>query len=164
MRIIPTRQYLKASVRGADYRSADRSCSTSFDFSGLSADNGGYIYALNVFYAGNVVNNWSEGLWPHAWSYASPFNVGGGRHFFDYQFTAMGTQLTLGTFCHENGHMICDFPDLYDYGQVARGGTLSLMAYGSADPRNPFTLTPISNTRRDGQAALYQSRPGSQGR
>jgi hypothetical protein len=40
----------------------------------------------------------------------------------------MGTELTLGTFCHENGHMICDFPDLYDYGAESNGvGEFSLM-------------------------------------
>ena len=35
--------------------------------------------------------------------------------FADYQITDMGNRLTLGTFCHENGHMVCDFPDLYPY-------------------------------------------------
>jgi subtilisin-like proprotein convertase family protein len=25
--------------------------------------------------------------------------------------------LSIGTFCHENGHQLCRFPDLYDYGQ-----------------------------------------------
>ena len=39
------------------------------------------------------------------------------RTFRDYQITNMGAQLTLRTFCHENGHMVCDFPDLYDYGR-----------------------------------------------
>ena len=38
-----------------------------------------------------------------------------GKTVADYQITNMGSELTLGTFCHENGHMICDFPDLYDY-------------------------------------------------
>ena len=35
--------------------------SQSFNFGQLSADSGGYIYALNVFYVGPTVNNWSEG-------------------------------------------------------------------------------------------------------
>ncbi len=108
-----------------------------FDFSPLSSDSGGFIYALNVYYAGPVVNNWSEGLWPHSWSLAAPFDIGGGRRFFDYQFTDMSNELVLRTFCHENGHMICDFPDLYDYGGESRGpGHFCLMGYGGAD-KNP---------------------------
>jgi M6 family metalloprotease-like protein len=108
-----------------------------FDFSPLSSDGGGFIYALNVFYAGPVVNNWSEGLWPHSWSLASVYPVSGGKKFFDYQFTDMSNELTLRTFCHENGHMICDFPDLYDYGGESAGpGHFCLMGYGGPD-KNP---------------------------
>ena len=33
-----------------------------FNFGQLSADSDGFIYALNVFYVGPTVNNWSEGL------------------------------------------------------------------------------------------------------
>ncbi|MHC5155826.1 MAG: metallopeptidase domain-containing protein, partial [Planctomycetota bacterium] len=51
--------------------------------------------------------------------------------------------LTLRTFCHENGHMICKFPDLYDYGYESDGiGNFGLMASGGGDmnpvPPNPF--------------------------
>jgi len=112
-----------------------------FDFSSLSADSQGYVYALNVFYAGPTANNWSEGLWPHSWCLASPIDVGEEKKIFDYQITNMGSQLTLATFCHENGHMVCDFPDLYDYGyegiQSAGVGNYCLMAYGGSDDRNP---------------------------
>lgn len=106
----------------------------SFDFSPLSSDTSGYVYALSVFYAGNRVNNWSEGLWPHAWGLANPYSVAGGKMFSDYQITDLGDQLTLGTFCHENGHMVCDFPDLYDYGGEGGGvGHYCLMCYGGSD-------------------------------
>lgn len=112
--------------------------SQGFDFSPLSGDSGGYIYALNVFYAGSVVNNWSEGLWPHSWSLAAPYDVGSGKRLYDYQITDIGNELTLGTFCHENGHMICDFPDLYDYGYESYGaGNFCLMAYGGSNEKNP---------------------------
>jgi M6 family metalloprotease-like protein len=105
-----------------------------FDFSGLTSDSGGYIYALNVFYVGPRVNNWSEGLWPHSWSLASPYDAGGGKKFFDYQITNIGSSLALRTFCHENGHMICNFPDLYDYGYESYGsGNYCLMAFGAND-------------------------------
>lgn len=111
--------------------------SQGFDFSHLSSDSGGYIYALNVFYAGDRVNNWAEGLWPHSWTLAAPYEVSAGKRLSDYQITNMGNQLRLGTFCHENGHMICDFPDLYDYGYESTGvGHYCLMCYGGAD-NNP---------------------------
>lgn len=112
-----------------------------FNFVPLSADSEGYIFALNIFYAGPVVNNWAEGLWPHSWSLAAPFDVGGGKKFFDYQFTNMGSELTLGTFCHENGHMICSFPDLYDYGGESAGiGHYCLMCFGGPDEKNPVQV------------------------
>jgi M6 family metalloprotease-like protein len=108
-----------------------------FNFSALSSDDSGYIYALNIFYVGPRVNNWSEGLWPHSWSLASSYDAGGDKYFFDYQITNMGNALALRTFCHENGHMICDFPDLYDYGGESYGaGNYCLMAYG-ANNTNP---------------------------
>lgn len=62
------------------------------------------------------MNGWSQDLWPHAWALASPFQATATKKLNDYQITDMGTELTIGTFCHENGHMVCDFPDLYDYG------------------------------------------------
>jgi M6 family metalloprotease-like protein len=119
----------------------DHLVASGFDFSTLSADTGGFIYALNVFYAQSNVNNWSEGLWPHSWALAAPYAVAGGKKFNDYQFTDMGAQLTLGTFCHENGHMICDMPDLYDYGNQSLGaGHYSLMAFGGSDEKNPVQV------------------------
>jgi M6 family metalloprotease-like protein len=101
-----------------------------FDFSALSTDGDGNIYALNAFYAGTCPNNWSEGLWPHSYTLDTPFAVSATKEFGDYQITDMGDQLTLGTFCHENGHMVCDFPDLYDYGPESNGvGEYSLMCF-----------------------------------
>jgi M6 family metalloprotease-like protein len=110
----------------------------NFDFGSLSSDASGFVYALNVFYAGGCPNNWGEGLWPHSWGLASPYEAAPGMKFSDYQITDMGSQLSLGTFCHENGHMVCDFPDLYDYGYESRGvGDYCLMAFGGGDEKNP---------------------------
>ncbi len=114
--------------------------SQGFNFSQLSSDSNGYIYALNVFYVGARVNNWAEGLWPHAWHLASPYDAGGGKKLYDYQITNMGSELTLRTFCHENGHMLCSFPDLYDYGGESHGvGHYCLMCYG-ANNKNPVQV------------------------
>jgi M6 family metalloprotease-like protein len=112
----------------------------NFNFGQLSSDSGGFVYALNVFYVGPTVNNWSEGLWPHSWSLNSPYDAGGGKKLFDYQITNIGSELTLRTFCHENGHMICDYPDLYDYGNQSAGvGHYCLMCYGGNN-KNPVQV------------------------
>lgn len=110
-----------------------------FDFSQLTVDAQSYVYATNVFYAGETVNDWGEGLWPHAHHLMSGYPLLPGKKAYDYQVTSMGSELELGTFCHENGHMICDFPDLYDYGNQSRGvGDWCLMCSGNhADQKNP---------------------------
>ena len=128
---VRTRELIKEAL---DYH-----LTQGFDFAGLTADYDDYVYAVNVFYAGDRVNNWSEGLWPHASRLLTPYPLAPGKKAYDYQITDMGSQLTLGTFCHENGHMICDFPDLYDYGYESAGtGVYCLMcAGGNADKRNP---------------------------
>ena len=115
----------------------------NFDFTALTADNDGFVYAMNVYYTGEVVNNWREGLWPHAWHLATPIELAPGRSAFDYQFTDMSHQLTLGTFCHENGHMLCDYPDLYDYGSESSGvGAYCLMcAGGNINEKNPTHIS-----------------------
>lgn len=113
-----------------------------FDFSQLTVDSKGYVYAMNIYYAGPNLNNWSEGLWPHAWSLASEYDLGSGKVAYDYQFTDMSNELSLGTFCHENGHMVCDYPDLYDYGYESSGvGAYCLMCSGGRDEKNPTHIS-----------------------
>lgn len=55
----------------------------------------------------------------------------------------MSHQLTLGTFCHENGHMLCDYPDLYDYGSESSGvGAFCLMCAGAnINEKNPVHIS-----------------------
>jgi M6 family metalloprotease-like protein len=113
-----------------------------FDFTPLTADSAGFVYALNVYYAGPVTNNWAEGLWPHAHHLGNAVPLAPGRSAFDYQFTAIGSELELGTFCHENGHMLCDYPDLYDYGDESSGvGGYCLMCAGNnVSEKNPIPI------------------------
>ena len=135
--------------------------SQSFNFGQLTADSGGFIYALNIFYAGPTVNNWSEGLWPHQWALSSPYDAGGGKKFSDYQISNMGSSLTLRTFCHENGHMICSFPDLYDYGGESRGvGDFCLMCYGG-DDRNPVQVGAYLKNEAGWATSLQTITPGT---
>jgi M6 family metalloprotease-like protein len=131
-----------------------------FDFGQLTADGSGYVRALNAFYAGPSVNNWSEGLWPHAWALASPYVASSTRRFSDYQITNMGNQLTLRTFCHENGHMICDFPDLYDYGGESNGvGHYCLMCFGGSNT-NPTHACAYLKNFAGWTTSLRQVAPG----
>jgi M6 family metalloprotease-like protein len=110
-----------------------------FNFDRLTSDSQSYVYATNVFYTGTRVNNWAKGLWPHSYHLLTPYSLAGGKLVFDYQVTDMADELSLGTFCHENGHMICDFPDLYDYGYESAGvGSFCLMCAGAnVDEKNP---------------------------
>lgn len=117
--------------------------SKGFDFTPLTIDSQGFVYAMNVYYAGPVTNEWAKGLWPHAHHLGSARLLTPGRSAFDYQFTAMGAELALGTFCHENGHMLCDYPDLYDYGYESSGvGGFCLMCGGNnVSERNPIPIS-----------------------
>lgn len=112
---------------------------SGFDFSTLTTDDDGNLLALNVLYAGSPDHGWSNGLWPHAWS-LSPVFVADEVRITKYQITNIGTSLAIGTFSHENGHMLCSWPDLYDYDGDSSGvGYFDLMASGChADGgRNP---------------------------
>jgi M6 family metalloprotease-like protein len=107
------------------------------DFSVYDSDGDGYIDAINCFYAGDRDSPWSKGLWPHQ-SSVYGFTADGVASR-GYQITNIGTSLALGTFCHENGHMICGFPDLYDYGGESSGvGRHCIMCVsGGANPLEP---------------------------
>lgn len=108
-----------------------------FDFSDYDANGDGRIDAINCFYAGTCSSGWSKGLWPHSWTVSYSAD---GVSAYKYQITDMKTQLTLGTFCHENGHMVCYWPDLYDYGYESNGvGRYCVMAFGGSNGsgRNP---------------------------
>ncbi len=107
-------------------------------FEPLTVDGDNQVVACNVFYAGGNGGRWTYGLWPHSWSLylVGPQELSpGGMSVFRYQVTNIGNSLDIGTFCHENGHMLCGFPDIYDYDYDSKGGAGSfcLMDYGGGD-------------------------------
>ncbi|MBN2565580.1 MAG: M6 family metalloprotease domain-containing protein [Candidatus Eisenbacteria bacterium] len=118
--------------------------SNGFDFSQYDADGNGVIDAVNCFYAGYTWNNWAEGLWPHSgWVGFGADGVSTQR----YQITDLGSQLRLGTFCHENGHMLMGWPDLYDYDYDSTGvGSYCLMCYSPSgtNPVEPCAYMKVS--------------------
>jgi len=80
----------------------------------------GIVDALSIMYAGQT--QYTGDLWPHNWS----IDLRYGTMATDlYMLTSAGrtaADLSIGTFCHENGHLLCRFPDMYDYGDVNRDG------------------------------------------
>ena len=102
-----------------------------FDFSTLSVDET-YIRAINLMYAGYPTMGWAKGLWPHAGGHYS-FSADG-VNSGSYQMTNIGENLTIATTCHENGHMLMHWPDLYDYDYNSAGiGRYCLMAFKGAE-------------------------------
>lgn len=106
----------------------------------LTVDGSGRVVACNVFFAGANSGVWAQGLWPHSWSLyvvgAQP--LGNGMSVYKYQITNMGNALTLATFCHENGHMLCGYPDIYDYDYDSTGGSGDYCLMGSpGNAKNP---------------------------
>jgi M6 family metalloprotease-like protein len=74
----------------------------------------GIIDAMSLLYAGQT--QYMGELWPH--NYVIDLQYGNMKTFF-YMLSSMGRSkedLSIGTFCHESGHMLCLWPDLYDYG------------------------------------------------
>ena len=110
---------------------------------------GSYFRALNVWFAGPSAKYWSKGLWAHQWgldniqSNLLPVETSDGTKYFStYQISPVTSSPCIGTFCHENGHMICDFPDLYNTSTADVGdstGPYCLM--NSASGTNPIYVS-----------------------
>lgn len=127
-----------------------RQAQYGIDFSTLSTRTGGIVTAVSVLYAGERPGTWAEGLWPHmmpaeARAIDIPLSGSGvGKTIRTYQISDLSTSLTIGTVAHECGHMVCDFPDLYDYASVTNGvGAYCLMDIGSYgnDGRTPIRVS-----------------------
>jgi M6 family metalloprotease-like protein len=89
----------------------------NFDFSTLTKDGNNNVLATNVFFAGPDSGVWAAGLWPHQWN-VDPIDVGSNAdpiYINNYQITNLEDDAPyIGTFIHENGHLLLDYPDLYD--------------------------------------------------
>lgn len=107
-----------------------------FDFTGLTTEVNGRAIATNVFFAGPDSGVFAEGLWPQQWNLATPVSVGTNANpvsIYKFQITnAANSAPVIGTFCHENGHLLLDYPDLYDYDLDSAGvGSHCLMGSGN---------------------------------
>jgi M6 family metalloprotease-like protein len=85
------------------------------DLHQFDSKNEGVVDAINFLYAGE--SQYDGDLWPH--NHFKRLNYGNIRTHY-YQLTGLGqhtVDLRIGTICHENGHLLCRFPDMYDYGK-----------------------------------------------
>lgn len=98
------------------------------DYSKFDNDKNGSTEAISIAYAGPAVA-FSRGLWPHA---SGTNETRDGVRLSRYMMTNLGTELDLLTFCHETGHMVFGWPDLYGFGDYC------LM--GNAYTYNPVTI------------------------
>jgi M6 family metalloprotease-like protein len=106
------------------------------DLKQFDSQNQNIVDALNILYAGQT--QYTGDLWPH--NSHIGLQVGNVRTDL-YLLTSLGrvpADLSIGTFCHENGHLLCRFPDMYDYGErdgdtVASSGIGNYCLMGSGN-------------------------------
>jgi M6 family metalloprotease-like protein len=91
---------------------------TIVDFSKYDNDKNGTTEAINFVYAGSG-QTWGQGLWPHSGSIGKTRD---GVRLGRYNMCDMGSTLSLYVFCHETGHMIFGWPDLYWFGDYCLMG------------------------------------------
>ncbi len=94
--------------------------SNGVDFTRYDSLGQGIVDSVCIMYAGQT--EYRGDLWPHNWVHRATFD---GVRTELYTVTSMGrtaADLSIGTFCHESGHLLCRWPDLYDYGMIEREG------------------------------------------
>lgn len=104
-----------------------------FDFSTLTLS-GTNIRAINLMYTG-VPPTWSKGMWHHMGTYTK-FSANGVKSYY-YNCSPANSPLQLGVVCHENGHMVGEWPDTYKYNTTT--GTDGLGAFDVMCAVGPYT-------------------------
>ncbi|MEO5713373.1 MAG: M6 family metalloprotease domain-containing protein [Luteolibacter sp.] len=127
--------------------------SINFNFSSLTRDINDRVLATNLFFAGPDSGVFAQGLWPYSTSLPTDINVGTAQapiYISAYQQTNIEDAApVIGTFCHENGHLLMDYPDLYDYGGESEGvGNHCLMGAGNYN-NDGKTPSPINAYLKD---------------
>ena len=161
---------------------------SGFDFSRLTWDSERGVHAISLIFVGSPAV-FSQGLWDHQDCLHTDIDLGNNRIVRKYAiFNAdgMGSPMPLGHACHEFGHLLFSFPDLYDTLGVSAGpetsrptykrfsagvGNYCLMGTGGTGVnyvRNPVNLCPylrlwagwVTSTTLDSNAT-YKVRAGS---
>lgn len=92
----------------------DEVAASGIDLSQFDSLGEGVLDAVSFMYAGRTL--YQDWLWPH--NHVLNWNYRNYQTKF-YQISSLGddaSTMSIGTFAHESGHMLCRFPDLYDYG------------------------------------------------
>lgn len=115
-----------------------------FDISDLTRNASGAIMAINILYAGKCENKWATGLWPHMNYHQFNFWKKGfwPGLMHGYQMSYIGNQLEMATFVHENGHLVCGWPDFYTYDNHEDNNAIK---YNVADINYLSKVPPIPN-------------------
>ncbi|MBK8806152.1 MAG: M6 family metalloprotease domain-containing protein [Bacteroidales bacterium] len=109
-----------------------------FDFSTLSHDSSGYIRSITLLYPGSP----SSGMWYHQY-WHNGFKADGVQ---SNTYCTSDANMSLRRLCHENGHQLFHWPDMYQYRSGICGtiGSFDLMASGGDDynpvPPNPYFM------------------------
>lgn len=102
------------------------------DFSKYDNDKNGTTESISFVYAG-AGKTWGQGLWPHSGRVGKKLD---GVTLGSYNMSDMGSGLALYVFCHETGHMVFGWPDLYWFGDYCIMG--NRMSDNNPVPVNDF--------------------------
>jgi immune inhibitor A len=112
-------------------RDAAVAADPSVNFAPYDNDHNGFVDAFIVVHSGpggEVTGN-SGDIWSHKWTLPSVYNADGTKI---YGYLTVPEDSKIGVCCHELGHLLFGFPDLYDTDYTSAGiGNWCLMSGGS---------------------------------
>ena len=114
----------------------------NIDFSTLTTNKYNKVMGLNIFYAGDTDGGWAQGLWPHKANLQVSY-CADGVCASGYQISNMSDELSIGTFVHESGHLIANWPDLYDYDGGSYGSAAAHCSMGYGILGDEFSKSPM---------------------
>jgi M6 family metalloprotease-like protein len=106
-----------------------------FDFSGYDANGDGFVDLVSCFYAGAPGSGHGFGLWPQAGDVGF---MADGVTVRLWQISPLRDELSIGVACHEIGHALMQWPDLYDIGFESWGAGLFCLMSNPGAYRNPL--------------------------
>jgi immune inhibitor A len=112
-------------------RAAAEAANDDVDFGPYDNDGDGYVDAFVVVQAGPGAESTGDSnhIWSHKWVLRSVYHVDSTRI---YGYLVIPEEAKIGVCCHELGHLLFGFPDLYDTDYSSSGiGNWCLMAGGS---------------------------------